>query len=48
MQWTQKLIVFNKTTLVVEESIHVAFSETNTPKRRNSLDDDDDAGDINI
>ena len=34
--------VFNKRTLVVEESIHVIFDESNPPSRKDSLDDDDD------
>ena len=33
--------VFNKRTLVVEESIHVIFNESNPPSRKDSLDDDD-------
>ena len=33
--------VFNKRTLVVEESIHVIFDESNPPSRKDSLDDDD-------
>ena len=33
--------VFNKRTLVVEESIHVIFDESNSPFRKDSLDDDD-------
>ena len=32
--------VFNKRTLVVEESIHVIFDESNPPCRKDSLDDD--------
>ena len=34
--------VFNKRTLVVEESIHIIFDESNPPFRKDSLDDDDD------
>ena len=33
--------VFNKRTLVVEESIPVIFDESNPPSRNDSLDDDD-------
>ena len=33
--------VFNKRTLVVEESIHVIFDESNLSSRKNSPDDDD-------
>ena len=33
--------MFNKRTLVVEESIHVIFDESNLPSRKNSPDDDD-------
>ena len=33
--------VFNKRTLVVEESIHIIFDESNPHSRKNSLDDDD-------
>ena len=33
--------VFNKKTLVVEESIHVIFDKSNPPSRNDSLDDDD-------
>ena len=33
--------MFNKRTLVVEESIHVIFDESNPPSRKDSLDDDD-------
>ena len=36
--------VFNKRTLVVEESIHVIFDESNPPSRKNSFDDDNDVG----
>ena len=34
--------VFNKRTLVVEESIHVIFDESNPPSRKDSFDDDVD------
>ena len=33
--------VFNKRTLVVEESIHVIFDESNPHSRKDSFDDDD-------
>ena len=33
--------VFNKRTLVVKESIHVIFYESNPHSRKDSLDDDD-------
>ena len=33
--------MFNKRTLVVEESIHVIFDKSNPPSRNDSLDDDD-------
>ena len=33
--------VFNKRTLVVKESIHVIFDESNPLSRKDSLDDDD-------
>ena len=33
--------VFNKRTLVVEESIHVIFDESNPPSTKDYLDDDD-------
>ena len=33
--------VFNKRTLVVEESIHVIFDESNPHSKKDSLDDDD-------
>ena len=33
--------VFNERTLVVKESIHVIFDESNPLSRKNSLDDDD-------
>ena len=36
--------VFNKRTLVVEESIHVIFDESNPPSRKDSFDDDNDVG----
>ena len=36
--------MFNKRTLVVEESIHVILDESNPPSRKDSLDDDDDVG----
>ena len=34
--------VFNKTSLVVEESIHVVFDETNATPRKVVLDEDAD------
>ena len=36
--------MFNKRTLVVKESIHVIFDESNPFFRKDSLDDDDDVG----
>ena len=33
--------VFNKRSLIIEESIHVIFDESNPPFRKDSLDDDD-------
>ena len=39
--------VFNKTSLVVEESIHVVFDETNVAPRKVVLDDDTDLEDSN-
>ena len=39
--------VFNKTSLVVEESIHVVFDETNAAPRKVVLDDDADFEDSN-
>ena len=39
--------VFNKTSLVVEESIHVVFDETDVPPRNVVLDDDADFEDSN-
>ena len=40
--------VFNKRSLVVEESIHVIFNESNPHFRKNSFDDDDDDDDVGI
>ena len=39
--------VFNKTSLVVKESIHVIFDETNAAPRKVVLDDDADFEDSN-
>ena len=41
--------VFNKTSLIVEESIHVIFNETNvTPRKSVIVDDEADIEDQNI
>ena len=39
---SKAFIVFNKRTLVVDESIHVTFDKSNPHLRKNSFDDDDD------
>ena len=49
MHWTPKHIVFNKTSLIVEESIHVVFEKTNvTPRKGIIVDDEVDIEDQNI
>ena len=40
MHWLQKHIVFNKTSLIVEESIHVVFDETNVASRKGVIAND--------
>ena len=41
MHWIQKHIVFNKTSRIVEESIHVVFYETNVALRKGVIANDD-------
>ena len=41
MRWTPKHIVFNKISLIVEESIHVVFYETNVAPRKGIIVDDE-------
>ena len=40
--------VFNKTSLIVEESIHIIFDETNAASRKDVVDDDVDIEDLRI
>ena len=41
MPWIQKHIDFNKTSLIVEESIHVVFDESNVAPRKGVIANDD-------
>ena len=41
MRWTPKHIVFNKTSLIVEESIHVVFDKINVAPRKGVITNDD-------
>ena len=40
--------VFNKTSLIVEESIHIIFYETNATPRKDVVNDDVDIEDLRI